>query len=307
VDNQYFTSVREWVEFAAAWLLLKLLGALPRPLARAAAVWLVRAAYGLRPGLRRVAWRNLALAFPDWDARHYRRVISGMLRQVGWMAAEFAHFPRYDRRAIERLVVLDGFENFQAALRQGRGVLVLTGHFSAWELAPFAQACYGYPMAFLARRIENPRVDRLVNRYRSLAGNRPVEKNRSARTVLGLLRQGQVVGVLLDHNTLPEEGVFVDFFGIPACTSSGLARMARRTGAPVVPGFLLWDARLGRYRLRFDPPVELAQTQDEVQDVRENTARFTKVIEAYVRQYPEQWLWVHKRWKTRPPGAPPLY
>src|SRR5579884_900666 len=142
----------------------------------------------------------------------------------------------------------------------------------------------------------------------SFAGGQPSGGEESISSdCAGSAAAGPGGGRVAGPNTLPEEGVFVDFFGIPACTSSGLARMARRTGAPVVPGFLLWDARLGRYRLRFDPPVELAQTQDEVQDVRENTARFTKVIEAYVRQYPEQWLWVHKRWKTRPPGAPPLY
>lgn len=299
--------MRYWVEYAVAWGLLKLLGLLPRRLARALATQIVRVAYLLRAELRRTAHRNLELAFPEWDRRQRRRVIRGMLRQLGWMAAEFAHFPHYDRQRLEHTVLLEGFENFQAARRRGRGVLILTGHFSAWELAPFAQALFGYPLHFLARPMENPLLDRLVNQYRMRAGNRPVEKNRSARQVLALLRRGETVGILMDHNTLPEEGVFVDFFGIPACTSSGLARLARRTGAPVVPGFLLWDAERGCYRLRFDPPVELVLSEDRERDIYENTARFTRVIEDYVRRYPDQWLWVHKRWKTRPSGQPPLY
>jgi len=178
---------------------------------------------------------------------------------------------------------------------------------SAWELAPFAHALYGYPLHFLVRPIDNPRVDALINRYRCFSGNRPIEKNRSARVMLSVLNQGGTVGLLMDQNTSPEEGVFVDLFGIPACTSSGLARIAQRTEAAVVPGFLFWDDAMRKYRLRFEPAVELVRTGDTEQDVRENTARFNRVIEDYIRRHPGQWLWVHKRWKTRPPGEQPFY
>ncbi len=140
-----------------------------------------------------------------------------------------------------------------------------------------------------------------------LSGNRPIDKNKSARAILKVLADGGTVGILSDHNTALEEGVFVDFFGIPASTTSGLARIALRTDAAVVPGFLFWDDSLRKYRLRFEPPVELARTGDEEADVRENTQRFTRVIEDFVRAHPDQWLWVHKRWKTRPPGEPPIY
>lgn len=299
--------MREWIEYIAARSVLALLGVLPRALARYVGVQSVRMLYWLRPPLRRAAHWNLKLAFPTWGVAERRRVIRGVIRQVGWMAAEFAHFPDYTRENIDRVVLLDGFENFARARDRGQGVLFLTGHFSAWELAPFAQALFGHPLHFLARRIENRRLDRLVNHYRCLSGNRPIEKNRSARAVLTILREGGTVGVLADHNTSREEGVFVDFFGIPACTTSGLARLALRTGAAVVPGFLLWDSSLRKYRLRFDPAVEIARTGDEERDIRENTARFSLVVENFVRQYPDQWLWVHKRWHTRPPGEPPLY
>lgn len=299
--------MREWLEFAGAWTVLKCLGVLPRPIARAAAGGVAWILYLCRPPLRRAAVTNLSLAFPEWGSARRNQVIAGMVRNLGWMAAEFAHFPRLSRGNIERLVQLEGFENFQAARRRGKGVIFLTGHMSAWELAPFAQALYGNPLSFLARAIENPRVDALVNHYRCLSGNQPIEKNNAARAILRVLHNGGTVGILADQNTSLDEGVFVSFFGIPAATTTGLARVARRTDAAVVPGFLHWDSSARTYVLRFSPAVALQLTEDEESDVRENTARFNRVIEDYVRAHPEQWLWVHKRWKYRPPGEPELY
>jgi KDO2-lipid IV(A) lauroyltransferase len=261
----------------------------------------------IRTPLRRAAVFNLTLAFPDWTDEQRKETIRRMIQQIGWMAAEFARFPMYVRGHIERVVVIDGAENFELARQRGNGVLFLTGHMSAWELAPFAHALYGHPLHFLVRPIKNRRVDELINRYRCLSGNRPIEKNKSARMILKVLGDGGTVGILSDHNTTAEEGVFVDFFGIPASTTSGLARIALRTDAAVVPGFLSWDYGRKIYRLRFEPGIELVRTGDEEADVRENTARFTRVIENYIRQHPDQWLWVHKRWKTRPPEQKPIY
>jgi KDO2-lipid IV(A) lauroyltransferase len=299
--------MREWIEYAAAWIGVKSLGLLPRPAARFAGASFAAAAYALRTPLRRAAMFNLSLAFPDWSDAKRKRVIRRMIQQIGWMAAEFSQFPKYTRENIQKIVVLDGFENFDAARRRGKGVLFLTGHMSAWELAPFAHALYGHPLHFLVRPIANRRVDALINRYRCLSGNQPIQKNKSARSILRILADGGTVGILSDHNTVLEESVFVDFFGIPASTTSGLARIALRTDAAVVPGFLSWDSARRKYRLRFEPVIELARTGDEESDVRENTARFTKTIEDYVRAYPDQWLWVHKRWKTRPPGEKEIY
>jgi Kdo2-lipid IVA lauroyltransferase/acyltransferase len=295
------------LEYAAAWLVLKTIGVMPRPLARFVGARTAALLLWMRPGLRGAANENLKLAFPAWTKKQRRAAIRGMTRQLGWMGAEFTHFPRYTKKNIDRMVLLDGFENFASAQGRGRGVLFLTGHMSAWELAPFAQALFGYPLHFLARAIDNPRVDALVTRYRCMGGNLPIEKNQSARAVLKVLGAGGTVGILADHNTLLSEGVFVDFFGIPACTTAGLARFALHTDAAVVPGFLHWDASLRKYRLCFEPEVELVRTGDEATDIRENTQRFTLVIEKYVRRYPDQWLWLHRRWNTRPPGEPPVY
>lgn len=299
--------MRESLEFAAAWTGIKLLGLLPRPAARFVGASFAAAAYALRAPLRQAAMFNLRLAFPDWTDAQRRRVIRGMVRQIGWMAGEFSQFPKYTRENIGRIVVVDGFENFDAARRRGKGVLFLTGHMSAWELAPFAQALYGYPLHFLVRPIGNRRVDALINAYRCGSGNRPIEKNKSARAILKVLADGGTVGVLADHNTDIEESVFVEFFGVSASTTSGLARLALHTNAAVVPGFLSWDEGRRKYRLRFEPAVELLRTTNEEADVVENTQRFSRVIEDFVRAHPGQWLWVHRRWKTRPPGEKALY
>jgi KDO2-lipid IV(A) lauroyltransferase len=264
-------------------------------------------AYLIRTPLKRAAMFNLRLAFPEWTDAKRKAVIGRMIQQIGWMAGEFSQFPRYVRKGIEGVVVLDGEENFEAARQRGKGVLFLTGHMSAWELAPFAHALYGHPLHFLVRPIRNRRVDELINSYRCLSGNQPIEKNKSARMIFKVLNDGGTVGILSDHNTSLEEGVFVDVFGIPASTTSGLARIALRTEAAVVPGFLFWDYAEKVYRLRFEPAVKLARSGNEEADVRENTARFTRVIEDYIRAHPDQWLWVHKRWKTRPAGEKPVY
>jgi KDO2-lipid IV(A) lauroyltransferase len=299
--------MREWIEYVVAWTGIKALGLLPRPMARFVGRIFVLLAYSVRTPLRRTAMFNLKLAFPEWNDAKRKEVIRGMVRQIGWMAGEFSQFPRYTRKKIEQIVILDGFENFDAARRRGKGVLFLTGHMSAWELAPVAHALFGYPLYFPVRPIANRRVDALINRYRCLCGNRPIEKNRSARAILKVLGKGETVGILSDHNTSLEEGVFVNFFGIPASTTSGLARIALRTDAAVVPGLLSWDEDRRKYRLRFEPLIEIVRTGNEEADVVENTARFTRVAEDYIRAHPEQWLWVHKRWKTRPPGEKPIY
>jgi KDO2-lipid IV(A) lauroyltransferase len=299
--------MRERMEYAGAWIGIKALGFLPRPAARCVGACFVRIAFALRTPLRRAAEFNLRLAFPDWTGAQRNQVIRGMIRQVGWMAGEFSQFPKYTRENIERIVTIEGAEHFERARARGKGVLFLTGHMSAWELAPFAHALYGHPLHFLVRPVANRRVDALVNRYRCLSGNAPIEKNRAARAMLKILSQGGTVGVLADHNTTLEEGVFVDFFGIPASTTSGLARIALRTDAAVVPGFLRWDEPSREYILSFAPAIELSRSGGEERDVVENTARFTKVIENFVRAHPDQWLWVHKRWKTRPPGEKPIY
>jgi Kdo2-lipid IVA lauroyltransferase/acyltransferase len=297
----------EWLEYAAVWVILRGLSALPRGMARGLAVFVARVLYSMLPKLRRTAQFNLRLAFPDWSDTQRKAVIRGMVRNLGWMAAEFARLPKYTKENIEKVVVLSGHENFLEGQRRGKGVLYLTGHVGGWELSSFAHALYGFPLQYMARPLDNARVDALVNRYRCLSGNQPIFKNESARALLRILRESGTVGILADQNTMPEEGVFVDFFGKTACTTTGIARVALHTDAAVVPGYAYWDESIRRYKLHFDPAVELVRTGDTERDVFVNTQKFASVIESIVRKYPEQWVWVHARWKTRPKGEPPLY
>src|SRR5215472_5396270 len=298
--------MREWLEYAAAWTGLKALGLLPRSAARQIGAAFAALAYQVRTPLKRAATFNLQLAFPDMSEAERHGIVRGMVRQIGWMAGEFSQFPKYTAANISEIVTIDGAKNFECAQGRGKGVLFLTGHMSAWELAPFAHALYGHPLHFLVRPIANRRVDSLINGYRCFSGNRPIEKNRSARAILKVLGEGGTVGVLSDHNT-SVESVFVKFFGVLAATTSGLARIALRTDAAVVPGFLSWDSEVRKYRLRFEVAIALKRTGNEEVDIVANTQCFTRVIEDNVRAHPDQWLWVHKRWKTRPPGEKAFY
>jgi KDO2-lipid IV(A) lauroyltransferase len=295
------------MEYAAAWVLLKTLGLLPRALARGVAALVARLLFALLPKLRKTAMFNLRLAFPEWNDAQRKRVLRKMVRNLGWMAAEFARFPRYTPENIEKVLILDGHENFLAGRSRGKGVIYLTGHIGAWELSSFAHALYGFPLHYMARPLDNQRIDALVNQYRGLSGNRPVFKNESARVMLKVLKESGTIGILADQNTMPEEGAFVDFFGKTACSTTGIARVALHTEAAVVPGYAYWDENMRKYRLRFEPPVELIRTGDVDRDILENTQRFAKVIEEIVKKYPDQWVWAHARWKTRPRGEPPLY
>src|SRR6266849_3209263 len=294
--------MKEWVEYAAVWIIMKGLGVLPRPIARSLAAGVVRIFHALLPGLRKTAEVNLRIAFPEWSDAQRKAVVRGMLRNLGWMAAEFARFPKYTKKNIEEIVVLDGHENFLEGNRRGKGVLYLTGHIGAWELSSFAHALYGFPLHYMARPIENGKIDALVNGYRRLSGNQPIFKNESARVILKALKQAGTIGILADQNTMPSEAAFVDFFGTAASTTTGIARLALHTDAAVVPGYAIWDERLGKYRLRFEAPVELVRTGDAERDILENTQNFTKVLEDIIRKYPDQWVWVHGRWNTRPSG-----
>ena len=297
----------ERLQYVVAWTFIKILAALPRSWARGVAARATSLLLMLLPKLRKTAEFNLKLAFPGWTERQRRAVIRQMTRNLGWMAAEFARLPKYKKENIQNVVVLDGHENFLAGQRRGKGVLYLTGHIGAWELSSYAHALYGFPLHYMARPLDNRPLDALVNRYRGLSGNLPIYKNEAARVMLRVLKDAGTLGILADQNTMPGEGVFVDFFGVQACTTTGIARVALHTDAAVVPGYLFWDEYSQKYRLRFEPAVELVRTGDTERDVVENTQRFAKVMEGIIRRYPEQWIWIHARWKNRPAGEAPLY
>jgi KDO2-lipid IV(A) lauroyltransferase len=299
--------MRHRLEYATAWVIVKTIGALPRPLARMAGISLARLIYVLHGRLRRVGMRNLALAFPGMSRHQRAKILRGEFTSMGRQLAEVCLFPRYTRENVGQVVVYDGFENFERALARGKGVLFLTGHLGGWELSAFAHSLYGYPLRVVMRPLDNVYLDRLTRHYRALHGNSMIDKDDPVRGLLSAMKNGETAGILMDTNMTPPQGVFVDFFGIPACTAGLLARIALRTDAAVVPGFTIWDPALRKYRLRFDPAVELVRTGNDDADALANTQLFTRIIEDYVRKHPDQWLWVHRRWKTRPEGEPSLY
>lgn len=299
--------IRDWLEFIVASAVLKGLGMLPRSWALTAGCFIGQLSGRLWRKLRRVGRRNLELAFPEMTQAERERILRGAFRNLGRLLGEFSQFPKLNAANVSEVVQYEGLEHYQHAAAQGRGVLILTAHVGAWELSSFAHALFGYPMYVLARRLDNPRLDRLIERYRQSSGVVIVHKTDSIRHVLRVLRRGETVGILLDLNTQPREGIFCEFFGRPACTSPIVAMLARRTGAPVVPGYLIWDEQRKKHRLHFEPPIPLQTTDDAERDIQVNTSRFNQVIERVIRCYPDQWLWVHKRWHTRPAGEPDLY
>jgi KDO2-lipid IV(A) lauroyltransferase len=299
--------MRRKLEYAAAWPFIKLLGILPRPLARALAIAISQLVYLFHVRLRQVGMRNLEMVFPEKSEKERKRILRAEFTSLGRQLAELCQFPRYTPENIDEVVVYEQLENYERAYARGKGVLFLTAHFGGWELSAFAHSLHGHRVNIVMRPMDNPYLDGLLQSYRTMHGNKVVPKDDFVRGLLGAMKAGETVGILMDTNMTPPQGVFVDFFGIPACTASGLARIALRTDAAVVPGFTIWDESLRKYRLRFDPALELVRTGDLEADIITNTQKFTQVIEEYVRKYPEQWLWVHRRWKTRPPGEQPLY
>jgi KDO2-lipid IV(A) lauroyltransferase len=295
------------LEYTLARTLLLALGALPRPVAVAAGRSLGRVAYRVGAGLRRTGMRNLELAFPEMDERERRRILRESFVSLGRQLGEFSQFPRATPESIRNLVEYDGIEILWEAKRRGRGIIFLTSHLGAWEILCYAHSALYEPISFLVRPIDNPYIEELVEETRTRFGNNPISKKSAARAALKLLRGGGILGVLADLNTHPHEGVFVPFFGRLACTTASVATLALRTDASVIPVCAPWDEAKKRFVFHGEPIIELVRTGDQARDVEINTARFTAAIERQVRTYPEQWMWIHKRWKTRPEGEPDLY
>jgi len=286
--------VRDALEYRAASCVLRSLEHGPRPLAEWLArcyAWLLDAAV---PRLRRTALGNLEMALPELNAAERERIADGVFRSIARLLTAFARFPQIHRGNVCDWIRCEGLEHFQGALRLGRGVMIATGHLGNWELSAFAHALLTGPMHVVVRPLDNPRLDALVAQRRTLSGNRIIEKKDFARGILKALAANEAVGILIDQNTSPEYGVFTEFFGMPACSNAGFARLAAHSGAAVVPGCALWSERERRYVLRFYPRVEMSG------DVQADTARLQRQLEQIIRLHLDQWLWIHRRWKTRP-------
>lgn len=300
-----------WIEYAVAKTIVDLLRIVPRK----AAIWigtaLGRIAFYMLGKLRRVGLRNLELAFPEKTRAERIKILKAAFRNLGKVMATVSHFDDLTFENMTDVIAYEPDPEFKASYEKtktdGRGRIILGGHLGNWELQAFSFPVFFEPLAFLARRMDNPLIKKMVISIRTRFGNEQIDKERSASQILRILRRGGSVGILADNNTHPDEGVFVPFFGIPACTSRGIAMLALRANAVIIPMFAIWDAEKNKYRVVHDEVIEPVDTGDRTRDIVETTARYVAATERFIREYPDQWTWVHRRWKTRPPGEASLY
>lgn len=238
---------------------------------------------------------------PQISTEQREAIIDGVFSSLARLLVAFARFPDINATNVSNWIRYDGLEHYQAAKAKGRGILVATAHLGNWELSAFAHALLTEPMHVMVRPLDNPKLDQLVETRRALSGNRLIVKKDGALPVVRALKQNDAVGMLIDQNAASAEGVFVQFFGKPAAANAAFAKIAARTGAAVVPGFSLWEPSEQRYVLRFYPQIEMTG------DVGNDTQRIHSFFEGVIRQYPDQWMWIHRRWKTQPPGDPQFY
>lgn len=289
------------IEYGVAAALIGVLRLLPLAAANRLARAATRLLDSIVPRLRRVARTNLSFALPEMSCAQHDRITDGVFHSIARMLVALSRFPSINRANVGQWIEYDGFENYAEAKRRGRGVLIATAHLGNWELSAFAHALLTEPMNVMVRPLDNPLINTLVEERRVLSGNKLIDKRDAARSVLKALRNNEAVGILIDQNASAAEGLFVPFFGKLACANSGFVKLANHSGATVIPGFALWDETRRRYTLRFGPAIKMTG------DVAVDTARIYAIIESAIRDHPDQWMWIHRRWKTRPPGEPPLY
>jgi KDO2-lipid IV(A) lauroyltransferase len=279
--------------------LLKAVGALPRSLANGCGDAFGMAIYALDRRHRKIAFSNLARSYRgEMDVQAVRQLNRAVFRNIGRIPFEIGRSLIETPEQTTRRMTVRGRRHLDRARQKGRGVLLLTAHLGNWEMAPAAYFCLGGKGAVVYRPLDQPALDRAFKTIRSRWDTRLIPNRRAMREILRALRDGRLVGLLMDQNVDWYEGVFARFFGRRACTNKGLALLALKTRAPVVPIFLL-RTRDG-FEIDVQPPVRLQISGDKTRDVEANTQLFNTAIEAAVRRHPEQWFWVHQRWKTRP-------
>lgn len=298
-------------EYAAMRAVMGLLAILPRSAAHAIGRAMTRAAFAVLGDRLSSGIRSLEIAFPEMAEAERKRILRASLENIGRTVVEFAKFQPRNAAEASAMVEFDfdseEFAAYKKAKAEGRGVIMPTAHVGNWEVLLSGFAMQYEPIYFTARELDNPMIDKMFADRRAKFGSMQVYKTDTAKEVLKVLREGKSVGFLPDVNTLPNEGVFVPFFGVPACTTSGIARLAIKTNALIFPMFAIWDAGGKTYIVHNGRPIEPVKTGNKDRDILETTEAFTSEIETIVRRFPDQWLWIHRRWKTRPSGEPELY
>lgn len=252
---------------------------------------------------REITLNNIKTSFKDKKTSVETTIIAKkVFENLGMNLMEFCRLPWLKNTDLQDYLEVEGFDNFNKAYEKGHGVIFLTGHFGNWEAMAVFYALMGYPVDVVVRDLDSPIIDKFVRWVRTKAGNRIVSKGRSMRELLKLLSKGNIAGILLDQNVSWNEGVFVYFFDRLACTNKGAALLAMASKASVVPTFILRKGKT--HKIIIGKELVVNNTGNRTLDQIENTARFTKVIEDFARGYPEQWFWLHQRWKSRPDNDP---
>jgi KDO2-lipid IV(A) lauroyltransferase len=294
-------SFRHRAEHAIVLVVARAAGALPHGVAVAIGGLIGRVFYRLDRRRRRLAVTNLEQAFPAWTHAECVAIGRRVFEHFGRLLIELLRFRRLTIEDMRRRVEFQGDERVHQAHRAGKGAIFITGHFGFWELHAIAHGAFLYPIAVVARPLDNPLLHVLLEGVRTATGNSVIYRRGGVRRILKALSSNQGVAVLIDQHIQPSDAIVVEFFGRPAATTAAVAALAARTGAPVIPVFALPIAH-GRYRLIYEHPIE--PPQDESHDaLRAFTQRCTDVLEMYVRRYPELWLWMHRRWRVDE-GAP---
>jgi KDO2-lipid IV(A) lauroyltransferase len=297
-------TVAHRVEYAAVRTVFGALNALPPRAAEALGGALGHAAhapFGLR---RRVVERQLAAAFPALDAAAVRALAAAAYAHLGRSAAELARLATLPAGAVlERFAPPEGWEVYEGAMAEGKGVLIATGHIGNWELAGAFLAARGVPVDPVARPQGNPLFDAYINRTRTRLGMRVIDENDAVRAIPRALREGRAVGLLSDQGVMGLASTYVPFFGRPAKTPRGPATFALRLRVPLLFGAAT-RASDGRHVFRFER-VPVIDTGDRERDTDAIVAAYTAILERWVRRWPEQYFWHHRRWRRQPPDTPP--
>jgi KDO2-lipid IV(A) lauroyltransferase len=290
----------QFLEYAAAMAVAYPFYILPRPLAFRAGEIVGELMFRAMKRRRAIGYKNLDIAFGDTlSMREKDRILRANFRNLGKSLAEVIHFPKMRTAYLQEKVHIVGQEHYLAARSKGKGVIYLTAHFGNWEMSSHAQSALGYPMSIIVRPLDNRYLDRVVARLRTIHGNTLLPRRNGLKQMIAALKRNETIGILMDQNTLRSKGIFVDFLGKPACTTPVIALLALRYEVPVIPAFIVRTG-FDTHTVYLGSEVAIQQTDDTQNDIALNTARFNTIIEDFIRRYPDQWFWVHNRWKNQP-------
>jgi KDO2-lipid IV(A) lauroyltransferase len=293
---------RDFIDFpvyVVAIALMRLFSVLPEKVAAGSGSLLGRIYFVLGRRRREMVLGNMRAAFAgEKTEEEILDIARAFYRNMGLFIMEFARLPRLDRAYVDKFIKIEGRQNFERAFEKGRGLVFLTAHFGNWELLSTSFAVLGHGVTVIVRPLDNKYLNAYLEGIRSKFGTTVISKKEALKKMLEEVRGGRLMGILLDQRASRTEGISVDFFGRPALTSKGLAAVAVKTGVPVLPIFIVREGRFS-HRIICDSPVEVVTTGDREHDIRENTQRFTAVIERFIRAHPDQWFWFHSRWERR--------